>query len=99
MHFKLRECITYGKLCINAVVVKLVNSCSAAGIRGMVCCKKGMVSRFVDLSIALHSENTVPYEELDMFTSSGEMPGATCSSASILTMVTDQFLKWHCVLF
>jgi hypothetical protein len=65
----------------------------------MVCCKKGMVSRFVNLSIALHSEKTVPRKELEMFASSGEMPGATCSIASNLMMVTDQFLKWHCVFF
>ena len=55
--------------------------------------KKGMVSRFVDLSIALYSEKTVPHKELDMFASSGKMPEATCSIASNLMMVTDQFLN------
>jgi len=99
MHSKFCGCISYGRFCTSAAVVKLVNSYSAAGIRGMVCCKEGMVSRFVDLSIAFHSEKTVPRKELDMFASLGKILGATCSVASNLTMVTDQFLKWHCVLF
>jgi hypothetical protein len=77
MHSKFCGCISYGKFYIYAAVVKLVNSCSALGVRGMVCCKKGMVSSFVDLSNALHSEKTVPHKELDMFTSLGEMQELT----------------------
>lgn len=88
MHYKLRGCITYGKFCIRAAGVQLVNSCNAVALRGMVCCKKGMVSRFVDFVLQTE-ENRVPFKKLDLFASSAEMPGCACSSMSNLRMVTD----------